>query len=157
MQQSGFYGVAQLGFISLDWYLITTLIERWNLETHTFHVPQGECTITLHDVSIILSLPIDGVAVSGSTCLDWREVCATLLGAVLEERDIFGQRLHLTWLIEHFPSLSLDANVEFVRCYVRAFILQLIRGFLFADKSNNRVHLMFLPLLEDLRVTGTYS
>ncbi|RVW45715.1 Serine/threonine-protein phosphatase 7 long form-like [Vitis vinifera] len=87
----------------------------------------GECTITLHDVSIILSLPIDGVAVSGSTCLDWREVCATLLGVVLEERDIFGQRLHLTWLIEHFPSLSLDANVESVRYYVRAFILQLIR------------------------------
>ncbi|RVX07534.1 hypothetical protein CK203_025276 [Vitis vinifera] len=64
---------------------------------------------------------------SGSTCLDWREVCATLLGVVLEERDIFGQRLHLTWLIEHFPSLSLDANVESVRYYVRAFILQLIR------------------------------
>ena len=124
---------------------------------HTFHVPQGECTITLQDVSIILGLPIDGVAVSGSTCLDWREVCATLLGVVLEERDIFGQRLHLTGLIEHFPSLSLDANVESVRYYVRAFILQLIRGFLFADKSNNRVHLMFLPLLEDLRVTGTYS
>ena len=91
------------------------------------------------------------------TCLDWREVCATLLGVVLEERDIFGQRLHLTWLIEHFPSLSLDANVESVRYYVRAFILQLIRGFLFADKSNNRVHLMFLPLLEDFGVIGNYS
>ena len=39
LQQSGFYGVAWLGFISLDWHLITTFIERWRPETHTFHVP----------------------------------------------------------------------------------------------------------------------
>ena len=78
LQQFGFYGVPRLSFISLDRYLITTFIERWRLETHTFHVPQGECTITLQDVSIILGLPINGVAVSGNTCLDWREVCATV-------------------------------------------------------------------------------
>ena len=90
MQQSGFYGVARLGFISLDWHLITTFIERWHPETHTFHVPQGECTITLQDVSVILGLPIDGVTLSGNTCLDWTEVCATLLGVVPENKDIFG-------------------------------------------------------------------
>nr|CAN59723.1 hypothetical protein VITISV_032353 [Vitis vinifera] len=33
----------------------------------------SECTITFQNVSIILSLSIDGVAVSGITCLDWRE------------------------------------------------------------------------------------
>ena len=84
-------------------------------------------------------------------------MCATLLGVVHEDRDISGQRLCLTWLTEHFPSLPSDADVESVRCYARAFILQLIEGFLFADKSNNRVHLMFLPLLQDFGVTGTYS
>ncbi|KAL6344377.1 hypothetical protein AAG906_039633 [Vitis piasezkii] len=77
-----------------------------------------------------LGLPIDGVAVCGSTCLDWREVCATLLGVVLEDGDIYGQRLSLTWLIEHFLSLAPDADVESVRC------------FLFVDKSNNMVHLI---------------
>ncbi|RVW48056.1 hypothetical protein CK203_073472 [Vitis vinifera] len=66
--------------------------------------------------------------VSSTTCLDWREVCATLLGAVPEDGDISGQRLRLTWLTEHFPSLPPDADVEFVRCYARAFILQLIEG-----------------------------
>ncbi|RVW86233.1 Serine/threonine-protein phosphatase 7 long form-like [Vitis vinifera] len=82
-----------------------------------------------------------GVArlVSGNTCLDWREVCATLFGVVPEDRDISEQRLRLSWLTGHFPSLAPDADVEFVRCYARAFILQLIRGFLFADKSNNRM------------------
>ncbi|KAL6333914.1 hypothetical protein AAG906_039326 [Vitis piasezkii] len=63
---------------------------------------------------------------SGSTCLDWREVCATLLGVVPEDRDISGQRLRLTWLTEHFPSLEPDADVESVHCYARAFILRLI-------------------------------
>ena len=89
-----------LGFISLDWHLITAFIERWRPETHTFHVPQGECTITLQDVSIILGLPIDGVAVSDNTCLDWREVCASLLGVVPGDKNISGQRLRLTWLTE---------------------------------------------------------
>ena len=28
LQQAGFYGVARLGFISLDWHLITAFVER---------------------------------------------------------------------------------------------------------------------------------
>ena len=39
LQQAGFYGVARLGFISLDWHLITAFVERWRPETHTFHLP----------------------------------------------------------------------------------------------------------------------
>ena len=100
LQQSGFYGVTRLSFISLDWHLIIVFIERWCPKTHTFHVHQGECTITLHDVSIILGLSIDGVAVNDNTCLDFREVCATLLGVLPEDKDISEQRLRLTWLIE---------------------------------------------------------
>ena len=39
LQQFGFYGVTRLGFISLDWHLITAFIKRWRPETHTLHVP----------------------------------------------------------------------------------------------------------------------
>ena len=28
--QARFYGVARLGFISLDWHLITSFVERWD-------------------------------------------------------------------------------------------------------------------------------
>ncbi|RVW86181.1 Serine/threonine-protein phosphatase 7 long form-like [Vitis vinifera] len=75
-----------------------------------------------------LGLPINGVAISSNTCLDWREVCATLFGVVLEDRDISEQRLRLSWLTGHFSSLAPDVDVEFVRCYAKAFILQLIGG-----------------------------
>ena len=53
--------------------------------------------------------------------------------------------------------MALDADVESVQCYAKAFILQLIRGFLFVDELKNMVHLMFLSLLEDFGVIGTYS
>ena len=66
--RAGFYGIYRLGHIMIDWPLITCLIERWWLETHTFHVPVEEMTITLQDVVIILRLCIDGPVVTG-TCV----------------------------------------------------------------------------------------
>ncbi|KAL8464710.1 hypothetical protein ACS0TY_034279 [Phlomoides rotata] len=49
----GFYGPARCGYHRLDRHLITALGERWGSETHTFHFPTGEVTITLQDVAVI--------------------------------------------------------------------------------------------------------
>ncbi|RYR65702.1 hypothetical protein Ahy_A03g011632 [Arachis hypogaea] len=49
----------------VDEPLFSTFIERWRPETHTFHMPFGEYTITLQDVAYQLGLPIDGKAISG--------------------------------------------------------------------------------------------
>ncbi|XP_040870861.1 protein MAIN-LIKE 1-like [Glycine max] len=40
--------------------LISAFVERWHGETSTFHLPVGEFTITLDDVSLLLHLPITG-------------------------------------------------------------------------------------------------
>ncbi|MFQ6654519.1 hypothetical protein Gotur_025471, partial [Gossypium turneri] len=46
--------------------LVFALVKRWRPETHTFHLPCGECTVTLEDVALQLGLPIDGNAVTGA-------------------------------------------------------------------------------------------
>ena len=58
----------------IDWPLITCLVEIWRPETHTFHVPVEEMTVTLQDVAIILGLRIDGPAVTGTCVFDVAEL-----------------------------------------------------------------------------------
>ena len=48
----------------VDRAIITTLVERWRQETHTFHLPLGEATITLLNVALLTRLPIDGHVMS---------------------------------------------------------------------------------------------
>ncbi|KAL8091400.1 hypothetical protein AgCh_033855 [Apium graveolens] len=60
LQSIGFHGVARVASLQLDWSLIPALVERWRPETHTFHLPMGEVTITLQDVGVLLGLPVDG-------------------------------------------------------------------------------------------------
>ncbi|KAF1876420.1 hypothetical protein Lal_00029768 [Lupinus albus] len=37
--------------VEIDNHLLTAMVERWRSETHTFHLPNGECTITLQNVA----------------------------------------------------------------------------------------------------------
>ena len=48
---------------SLDRSLPTALVDRWRPKTHTFHIPFGEMAPTLHDVAMLLGLPIAGAPV----------------------------------------------------------------------------------------------
>ncbi|KAK5845662.1 hypothetical protein PVK06_001863 [Gossypium arboreum] len=86
LREARFWHVATIGWgCKLDPKLINALIERWRLETHTFHLPCGECTITVEDVHLQLGLPVDGYAVTGSVSFtDWGVVCYELLDAILD-------------------------------------------------------------------------
>lgn len=158
LQQTGFYGISRIGFIPLNEGLITALVERWRPETHTFHLPDGECTITLQDVEIITGLPIDGDAITGYISVDdWYSLCQELLGAYPEDGELEGNFLKSSYLMRNCSSFTDDADEEVVIQHTRATILKLLCGVLIPNKSNDNVYLHFLPFLRDFQQCARFS
>ncbi|XP_008464216.2 serine/threonine-protein phosphatase 7 long form homolog [Cucumis melo] len=114
-----------------------------------------EYTITLQDVAVQLWLLMDGEPLTRSLKYNWKVIYEDFLGVV--PPDMKGQWLSLPWLAEQFEEFSPDADVVSVQRYARAYIMQLIGGFLFVDKSNTLVHCMFLQFIFDFDQAGTYA
>ncbi|RYQ85043.1 hypothetical protein Ahy_B10g104531 isoform F [Arachis hypogaea] len=141
LERAGLYHLARLNsqWFWLDEPLVSAFVERWRPETHTFHMPFGECTVTLQDVAFQLGLPVDGEAVSG--CLG--------------EFETYMEGGRPAW--EWFRVLPPDASEETVRIYARAYIMMLLSTQLFGDKSANRVHIRWLPFVANLDGMGRWS
>jgi hypothetical protein len=49
-------------------------VDRQRLETHTFHLPVGEVTVTLQDIAVLFGLPLDGAPVGPVVVpVDWED------------------------------------------------------------------------------------
>ncbi|KAK5835597.1 hypothetical protein PVK06_011289 [Gossypium arboreum] len=100
----------------LDPTLVSALVKRWRPKTHTFHIPFGECTITLEDVQLKLELPMDGLVVTGSiVTTDWRDVCEQLLGGWLLKLVYVRETVKLSWGMH--PVQILGESQHLVREY----------------------------------------
>ncbi|MBA0784672.1 hypothetical protein Gotri_028199, partial [Gossypium trilobum] len=100
-----FWQVATIGRgCKLDSKLISALIEKWRPETHTFHLPYGECTITLEDVQLQLGLPVDGSTLTGSSGNDSTKV----------ERIQYA-RTYILKMIEGYLMSDLSRNLIHLR------------------------------------------
>ncbi|XP_019430582.1 PREDICTED: serine/threonine-protein phosphatase 7 long form homolog [Lupinus angustifolius] len=157
IRNTAFGHILDIGTIEINNHLITALVERWRPETHTFHLPVGECTVTLEDVAYQLGLPINGAPVTGVTSANWEMICLNLLGAIPTDKQIMGQRIQMSWLDSTFAVLPPHADDVVIEQHARAFILRMIGGFLMLDTAGSRVHVMYLPLLEDLSQSFQYS
>ncbi|RYR30870.1 hypothetical protein Ahy_B01g055645 [Arachis hypogaea] len=92
LETADLYHLARLNsqWFWVDEPLLSAFIERWRPETHTFHMPFEECTITLQDVAYQLGLPIDGEPVSG--CLtDFENLMKNGRPAWVWFRELFGE------------------------------------------------------------------
>ena len=86
LQRMGLWHVSQLVPVIADASLTSALVERWRPETHTFHLPVGEITVSLQDVSCLWGLPITGDAVIGVEYGDFTQLVTNLLGEGLMKR-----------------------------------------------------------------------
>ncbi|KAK9162475.1 hypothetical protein Syun_003377 [Stephania yunnanensis] len=64
IQRSGLAPLIDCSYSKGNKEVISTFVERWHLETNTFHLPFSEMSITLEDVSILLNIPVVGKAVA---------------------------------------------------------------------------------------------
>ncbi|KAH1063908.1 hypothetical protein J1N35_028895 [Gossypium stocksii] len=160
LEQVGFGSAALIRTFNLRYDLLSALVERWCPETHTFHFPCGECTVTLEDVALQLGLPIDGSPVKEvSAFAEPAALCYSLLGDSPQPDDEESTltELKFTWLRGKFGQLSANATKGELMCAARAYIMHLIGGVLMPDSNNNNVHIMYLPLLADLANVRSYS
>ncbi|CAN1155573.1 Serine/threonine-protein phosphatase 7 long form homolog [Linum perenne] len=166
LRECGLYTVVSLLGQSPCKELVTALLERWRPETNTFHLLQGEATITLEDVEVLTGLPTRGRPVSvGYDARAADVICQELLGATPpptrftghQVKISKGSQLKLTWLTQTFYELPPHPTPLDIERYARAYMLCLIGGFLFPNKSTRYVHLMWLPLLANFNNAATLN
>jgi len=141
--------------------LLCAFVERWHADTNTFHLPIGELTITLDDVSNLLHLPIIGqfytypsLDATSATNLLVESLCVDRGAAAAETRHCRGGHVRLSWLREIYEGAC---NKRQWTVAARAYLLHLVGCTIFADKSATSVSVCYMGLFIDLRHTGRYS
>ncbi|CAN1844990.1 Protein MAIN-LIKE 2, partial [Linum perenne] len=138
--------------------LIAALIERWRPETNTFHLIQGEATITLEDVGVLTGLPTDGVSVT--VAVDRRPpgvICEELLGVQPPAGSCTGQSVKISWVKGMFDPLPAGAPADVVIRYARAYTWVLLGAILLADRTGGLIPVHLLRLIGDSVVASTFS
>ncbi|KAK9107289.1 hypothetical protein Syun_023300 [Stephania yunnanensis] len=152
--------------------VVSSFMECWHPETNTFHLPFGEMSISLEDVSILLKIPVMGkVVVVGNFARyteeshsDAIKMVSKLLGVSIEDAEdevniSKGLTVRKFWLKSRLCPKASSRNITYpsVECTARAYLLYLLYCTLFADKSGSQVSIALLKLLEDLDDVGKYA
>ncbi|QHO06409.1 uncharacterized protein DS421_14g454410 [Arachis hypogaea] len=138
--------------------LLIALVERWRPETHTFHLPVGEVTVTLEDVTCILGLPINGAPVTSRLDSSHQflvENCIACFGRESGPQDHVLGKVNLAWVRRCRDIEPCDTQESFER-YVRAHIFCVLGTVVFSDKSTTSLNSKFLPLLQNGTITLTF-
>ncbi|XP_070050477.1 protein MAIN-LIKE 1-like [Nicotiana tomentosiformis] len=127
------------------------MIEWWRPDTHTFHLPIGEATITLEDVEVLFGLLVNGLPVADPHALgDYRGLHYLHMLQRLtefqptEETALSGaSHLQLTPVRQHLEVMDAeitdDSPPEVIDRHTRLVLLLMFGGVLFPNTSGNLV------------------
>jgi hypothetical protein len=175
---SGLRPLLETNYNNVDWGILTAFSERWHPETGTFHLPVGEMTITLDDVSCLLHIPISGKMLNhvGTACKvdEGADMCHEYLNFDREDckeefdkmkgahigfpklQQLFHENLNLA--LEAGINKDSEDDIQFYReCTIRCFLLYLICATIFTNKSTQYVDVIFLTYLQELIVVNTWN
>ncbi|RYR61871.1 hypothetical protein Ahy_A04g019108 [Arachis hypogaea] len=135
LQMAGLYHLARLNdrWFRLDEPLVSPFVERWRPKTHTFHIPFGECTITLQDVAYQLGLVVEAL-------------CQRLPYRFPYVYRGWTSRLGVVRGVSWSDSSSEPGSEVRSKLHL-----------LFTDKSGNCIHIRWLPYVARLEEMGSYS
>src|SRR4051812_41935980 len=92
-------------------------------ETHSFHLPCGEMTVTLEDWGMIIAMPIEGHALTGRVeRANWQERVTTLIGDCPDAKSNRTSGVPLIWLSDHRKTYPQGADEAIVELYTRAYL-----------------------------------
>ncbi|XP_012855525.1 PREDICTED: serine/threonine-protein phosphatase 7 long form homolog [Erythranthe guttata] len=143
VERSGLMPLVRHSYKVIDSALVLTFIERWQPATCTFHLPFGEMTITLDDVSSLIGLLVVGRPVFiqqiNKTGPSSQAIVNRILGVVLESTDkCWGQNqiaLKLEWLRSTFIYVTDSDDENKKTCATRAFLLYVLSCTIFQGQD----------------------
>ena len=147
--------------VTSDPGLISAFMERWHSETSIFHLPVGELTITLNDVSSLFHLPITGAlhsfyafSVDETIFLLTELLEVSAEEARAETTRSRGADVWLGWVRDIY---EMRCQARWWIVVARAYLLHLVGCTLFANKSATYVHVVHLDVFRDLGQSGGYA
>ncbi|KAI5440774.1 hypothetical protein KIW84_010302 [Lathyrus oleraceus] len=161
VSRSGLSSLQRTSLNKIDTNLVSAFVERWHLETSSFHMPFGEMSITLDDVACLLHLPIRGIFWSPQDVTEELvvELAVDYLGvsqgqAQSHVRSCRGSYYKLEWLYDLFVHHRAASNWAYA---TRAYLLMLVGSTIFAYKTFTLVDARYLLLFRDLDGCSGYS
>jgi hypothetical protein len=161
VQASSLCSLLHCSFPIVNNALISVFAERWHRDTSSFHLPIGEMTITLDDVSWLLHLPCRGTFFTfpnqnrdTAIAIVMQLLSVSYHIASLEYSQNRGPYLRLSWLRELYKEKCADQEWEPA---ARAFLLHLVGCTIFANKSQSLIDIKFLEMFRDLSNCGNWS
>ncbi|KAK9141233.1 hypothetical protein Scep_010914 [Stephania cephalantha] len=146
------------------------IVDRWWPKTNTFHLPFGEMSITLEDVSMLLKIPVMGKVVNYPSISRDESIELIVRALQVSEKKADKhlnkyQKVLKSWLKSRWGDLPKLSNkykekrqvFPVVECTTRAYMWYLLGCTLFVDKTSTLVPVELLALVENLEEVHTYT